>query len=1037
LATYGFAATNLDDPLGVNSEFSSSPLIQNKQVITINGSVKDTEGVPLIGATVQLKSNLNLVAIVDADGKYTLHVPSNEEKIVLVVSYVGMEQKEVHYKGQKILNIFLESSEQIDNVVVTGYLKLKKNSFTGNATVVKKEELLLTNNKNAIAALQSFDPSFRLKEQAVWGSDPNKMPEFTIRGESSLGRNRGLDTELSKRDQRAGLTDNPNLPIFILDGFEVSVQKIYDMDINRIESMTILKDAAATALYGSRASNGVIVVTTIAPKPGEIRVNYNFSAGAEFPDLSDYNLCNAEEMLQAEKLSGKYTSESGDPGVQIGYDIQYNDLVNEVRRGVRTDWLAQPLRNVFNQTHSLNFSGGVESIRYSVDLGYITGNGAMRGSYRNRYNAGLTIDYRLKEWLQIMNSISYGVTKMEDSPYGDFSAYTRYKPYWTPFDNDGNLVPTIADQTNPLYKAKYLGSYRGRGSLSDLTNNLSLNIYILDGLSFRSQLSVTKTDTESETFEDPKDPMFKNTPSKEKGSLSLSGTSGYNWNINSMLYYNKSIKKHFLNTTFGANVMESNSSSSYIGYKGFQLSNLNAPAYAAISPTKPTISNSKTRLIGWLGSLNYSYDNIYLVDASIRFDGSSRFGKDKRFAPFWSIGLGMNIHNYEWLKDSDIISMLRWRCTYGITGNVSFPPYAAISTYKTSDDWYYSSPANTLIALGNPKLTWEKTNTWDYGISLGLFENRVTLDANYYRKETNNQLSQLNIRTSSGFSTFYTNAGTVLNKGYELRLNVVALRTKDWTLTLNGTMAANKNTITALGQEAEAYNKNIQDFHNGNYNGDEISGVDYSELMYIPLTQYYIGASTTAIYAVPSLGIDPSTGKELFLKRDGTVTHTWNAQDEVVCGDTSPKAQGAFSVNVGWKGFYANLSFLYQWGAQSYNETLLQKVEQADINGGNVDRRVLTDRWQKPGDAAPFYNLKSKIKTQPTSRFIQDDNRLSFSGLALGYDFSQDLIKKWKLSSLGIRFNANDVLRWTSIREERGTSYPYAKNYSFTLSVGF
>ncbi len=1008
--------------------------VNQQDVTVIKGTVFDDEHNPLPGATVRI-NKLNIGCATDIDGKFSLNVAGNSEKgYVLEVSFIGMQTRTVKYTGQKNLNVILKPDKlQLDEVIVTGYQQLKKNAFTGNATVVTKNELLKTNNKNAIAALQAFEPSFRLKDQVVWGSDPNKLPEFTVRGESSFATSRGLDAEAAKRTQRAGMTDNPNLPIFILDGFEVSVQKIYDMDINRIESMTILKDAAATAMYGSRASNGVIVVTTVPPKPGELRVNYNFTAGAELPDLSDYNLCDPWEMLEVEKLSGKYTA--SDPGMQMDKDIEYNNLVNEVRRGVRTDWLALPLRNVFNQTHSMNISGGVESIRYNVDLNYGTHNGAMKGSYRDNWGVGLTIDYRLKKWLQVMNQITYNVTKSEDSPYGNFATYASMKPYWTPYDNQHQLVEMIAGKhTNPVYRAQMLGSYSGRSTLNDLTNNLSVNIFFFEGFSFKGQFSVSRQDTETESFEDPKDPMFKNSPSKEKGSLNMSGNASYNWNVNAMFYYNKSFGKHFINATAGVNAQETSSKSTATLYRGFQLSNLNSPTYAAEQEDKTSVNNVESRLIGCLGSINYSYNDIYLFDGSFRFDGSSKFGDDKRFAPFWSVGVGINIHNYEWLKGNPIISQLRFRGTYGVTGNVSFPSYAAISTYRTSDDWYYSTPANTLIGLGNPKLTWEKTGTWDFGMTLGLFNDRFTLEANYYRKETVDQLSQLNIRTSSGFSTYYTNAGSILNRGYELKMNVIPFQNQDWTVAINATMAGNTNKITELGQDAEAYNKNIQDFHNGNA---DAMGSGYDDLMYIPLTQYYVGASTTAIYAVPSLGIDPSTGKELFRKRNGQVTHTWDARDEVVCGDTSPDAQGSFSINVGWKGFYVNASFLYQWGAQEYNETLLKKVEEADIEGGNVDRRVLTSRWQRPGDVAPFYDVKMKNNTQPTSRFVQDNNYLAFSGLSCGYDFSPEFVSKLNLTSLGIRFNANDICRWATIKEERGTSYPYAKNYSFTLSVGF
>ena len=603
--------------------------------------------------------------------------------------------------------------------------------------------------------------------------------------------------------------------------------------------------------------------------------------------------------------------------------------MNEVRRGVKTDWLAQPVRNVFNQTHSMNLSGGVESIRYSVDLNYNTHNGAMKGSFRDVYGVGLTLDYRYKKWLQVMNQVSYTVTKSENSPYGDFSKYAALKPYYAPYDNDGNLLETLLSSNNvanPLYQARYLGSYSGRTTLSDLTDQLSVNLYFTDNFFFKGQFSVTRTDSDTETYVDPKDPSFNDKPSKEKGTLQTQNSVSYNWNVNALFYYNKEINKHFINAVAGVNAQESHNENTDILYRGFQLSNLHSPSYAADQPDKANVARSKDRLVGVLASLNYSYNDIYLADFSFRMDGSSKFGHEDRFAPFWSAGLGINIHNYEFLRNNPVINTLRLRGTYGVTGNVSFPSYAAVSTYQTSDDWYFSTPANTLIALGNPALTWEKTGTWDFGITLEMFNRRLSIEANYYRKETTDQLSQLNIRTSSGFDTFYTNAGTILNKGYELKVNVVPYQDKDWTVALNAMIAGNKNRITELGQDAAAYNQKVQDFYAGK--GNEAGNGEYEDLKYVPLTQYYVGASTTAIYAVPSLGIDPSTGKEMFRKRDGSVTHTWNSADIVVCGDTSPKAQGSFGINVGWKGFYLNTNFLFQWGGENYNETLLQKINE-------------------------------------------------------------------------------------------------------------
>ena len=235
------------------------------------------------------------------------------------------------------------------------------------------------------------------------------------------------------------------------------------------------------------------------------------------------------------------------------------------------------------------------------------------------------------------------------------------------------------------------------------------------------------------------------------------------------------------------------------------------------------------------------------------------------------------------------------------------------------------------------------------------------------------------------------------------------------------------------------YNQRILDEYEKGYSENPMEGEkpQYGDVLSRPVAFYYKGKSLSAIYAVPSDGIDPANGKERFIKKNGMSTYTWDANDQIVVGDNSPDAQGSFGINVAWKGFYLNTTFLYQWGAQDYNETIKNKVEEADIDGSNVDRRVLTQRWQNPGDIAPFFDLKNKQKTQPTSRFVQDNNYLAFSSISCGYDFNRDLIRKMRLTSLGLRFNMNDVCRWSNIKQERGTSYPYAKNYSFTLSLGF
>ncbi|MFR1242609.1 MAG: carboxypeptidase-like regulatory domain-containing protein, partial [Butyricimonas faecihominis] len=399
---------------------------EEKKTILMKGQVVDKGGVPLPGVTVLIKGT-SVGVVTDTAGMYKVTLPDQKD-ITLLFSFIGMISKEVKVGNQKEINVVLEEDvEKLDEVVVTGYSNIKKSSFTGNATAVTRDELMKTNNKNIISAIQAFDPSFRIRENSLWGSDPNALPEFNIRGESSIGMKKGLDIEQMRQEQHTDLKDNPNLPIFIMDGFEVDVQKVYDMDMNRVESLTILKDAAATAMYGSRAANGVVVITTIAPKPGQLMVSYNGTFSLELPDLSDYNVCNATEKLELERLCGVYESENKD--IAVVNELAYNALLQQVLRGYNTDWMAQPLRNAFNHKHSIYVEGGVESIRYGVDLKYETNGGVMKGSYRDRMGAGLTLDYRYKK-LQIRNYVSYNSTRSENSPYGNFSEYVDMMPYW-------------------------------------------------------------------------------------------------------------------------------------------------------------------------------------------------------------------------------------------------------------------------------------------------------------------------------------------------------------------------------------------------------------------------------------------------------------------------------------------------------------------------------------------------------------------------------------------------------------------------------
>ena len=410
-------------------------------------------------------------------------------------------------------------------MVVTGYAKISKNSFTGTSVTVSADQLMSVSKTNVLGAMQVFDPSFRIAENNLVGSNPNKVPELYIRGRSGIGT-----TELDAADlSESALRNNPNLPTFIMDGFEISVQKLYDMDPSRIESITILKDAAATAMYGSRAANGVVIITTVTPKPGKINIDYNFTGTLEFPDLTDYNLMNAREKLETEVAAGLFKADpkSDDYGdVQRTLTQRYKAKLNNVVRGVDTYWLSKPLRTVFNQKHSLYLDGGTENLRWGADLSYTSGEGVMKGSFRDRMAGGLSLSYRLGSF-QVRNYFSYTYTNSEESPYGSFSKYTSKQPYDEYLDENGQYLKDTypwngsSGYENPLYEAT-LNSY-DRSKSWELINNTELLWNINPYLLLKGQVSVTKSNSDSRTFTDPRSRSERNNDNKLSLSNVVSG----------------------------------------------------------------------------------------------------------------------------------------------------------------------------------------------------------------------------------------------------------------------------------------------------------------------------------------------------------------------------------------------------------------------------------------------------------------------------------------------------------------------------------
>lgn len=988
---------------------------------------------PMVGVTIRLDGHSTGV-ITDINGCYVLTLP--EKGGLVIYSYIGFGTRKIKVTSRQKVDVqMVEATESIQEVIVTGYNSIQKESFTGNTTKIEKEDLLKVNPNNLISAIQTFDPSFRIQENLAAGSDPNSLPQFVLRGQTGIGETTLGQTSTSSISREV-LSGNSNLPIFILDGFEVDVEKIYDLDMNSIHSINILKDAAATAMYGSRAANGVIVIERRAPEAGKFRVQYSGVLSAELPDLSSYNLVNAREKLETERLAGLYDSNT--PEIDP-YTNGYYQRLNNVLTGVDTYWLSQGLRTALNHKHSVFIDGGENDVRWGVELGFRGTEGVMKHSSRKNANAAFYVDYRIGG-LQIKNKVTYIYNKSTDVPFNSFSDYSHLLPYMRLYDENGDYVRRLekfdgasGTQVNPLYEINFYNSFDHSG-YDEVTDDLSLNWRITDGLRLRGQFSVLMRNSTGDLYKDPASASYSASTGNINGEKTESTQKRTVIDGSLSLMYNNTFKGHNLNICLSSNMRQTQSTASETRYRGFPGGDLVSSNYAAEVYGKPSSSDNTTRLVGALLTSNYTYNNIYLADLTGRIDGSSEFGSDKRWSMFWSTGAGINIHNYDFMKSNELFSMLKFRVSYGLTGKTNFSLYSAKDMYQLqTDSWYPTGYGVFLYQMGNPNLKWERKYTLDYGVEIGLWHDKIYLKASAYDERTIDLITDYTIPSSTGFTSYKENMGKVKNTGVELELRARLYSDRNWLFQLYGSFARNKNTIIEISQAMRDYNKRVEELFSG-YNPESSSDSKYAKTY----LKYYEGASLTSIYGMKSLGISPTNGKEIYLRRNGDVTDVWSADEWTIIGDTAPKGQGSFGYTLSYKQLSMFASFLYTFGGDAYNNTLVSYVENADIKNDNVDKRVLLDRWQKPGDITTMKDIRDRnVTTGASSRFVQKNNTLQWSSLTMSYNFRPEQLKKLHLSGLRLSFTMNDLFYWSTIRQERGLDYPYSRSFNLTTNIIF
>lgn len=1014
-----------------NIIISKAPIAQTPVVkITIAGKVVDDVKKPIAGATILVKGTTN-GAISDEKGNFAVTLNKGEE---IEVSFVGMVTftKKIEAADPNMVIQMKMDAMAVEDVVVTGYFTKNKESYTGAVTTFTGKELRSVSTGSLLNSLAMLDPSFTKLDNNLMGSNPNAVPNFEIRGAGNI---------------KSEFEGSSNMPTFIMDGFEVSATKVFDMDPNRIKSITILKDAAATAIYGSRAANGVVVLETTEPVGGRLLVSYNGSANFEMPDLSAYNLMNSAEKVEYERLAGLF-SQGGSNPEDVDKNLQtYNDRLKLVAMGYDTKWINIPLKELgVGHKHNLNVEGGDNVFRYSVGAYYSNTAGVVKRSDRSSYGGSVTLRYNMKKF-KLSNYTSYDHVIAKNSPFGDFSRYGYANPYYYPYKKDGSIE-------KELYTYRYFDAglhdeivynwlydttipFKDQNTSDNFTNNLSLEYDVFDGFKIKGNLSLGVDHADSDVYRSKdaiefakkeKESSSNEDSSSKAGSYSKSFTKGFSYDINVVLTYFKQFGKNALNVGAVYNARETNSDNTSIFVQGFPNANMDHVSMGAgyVEGAKPSANYTITRLLGFMGNVGYAYDDKYLFDASIRSDASSIFGSNNRWSTFWSIGIGWNLHKEKFLQDSKVINLLKVRASIGTTGGQNFSPYQSMAMFaynasSIKDVVYDSKIGALLMAFGNENLKWQVTNKRNIGLDFELLDRRLTGSFNYYNDESTDALIDVTLPPSTGFSSYAENLGSISNTGFDLSLRGTLIRNYSsdfrWNVSLN--IVHNKNKLMKINNALTTFN-----------NSQDGKSTDK------PVVRYQEGLSMNTIWANESMGIDPATGNELFIGMDGKMTDKWKASNYKPLGNRDSKLYGNFGTTLYYKGLEFNATFYYKYGGQNYNETLVNKIENVNPNE-NGDKRILYDRWKQPGDIAKYKRIADVSKTEPTSRFIEDENYIQLQSVSLAYQFGTDALKKMGIERLRVAAIGNDIFTASTIKMERGIQYPFARTVSISLQLTF
>ncbi len=901
----------------------------------ITGVVKDTNGEPIIGANVTVKGHSSIGTITDVDGRFTLDVPANA---VLVVSYIGFASQEVEVGSREEFHVAMgEDTEMLNEVVVVGYGTQKKESLTGSMQVVKENKLLDITTSSAENLLSSKAPGVYVNSGS---GQPGSTGKIVIRGKATV--NGGTD------------------PLWVIDGVLVG-NSAGDLNPADVESISILKDAASTAIYGSMGANGVIVVTTKKGKTGETRVNLSVKTGISKLKTGGFSVMNGAELYDYYRSFENQES------------IQFPQYTEELRNK-DFNWWDCATQTGLVQDYNVSLSGGTEKFKTYVSLGVYDENGAVKGFDLTRYNFRFNVDYQVNDWLKIKPSV-WGARRDTKNRQHSVGAMYRNLPWDSPYDENNELIQEAQPTSwispkmgNYLYDLQWNYS---KATRYEFMGNFDFDIKLTDWLTFSSVNNYKYGITTSKNYSDPRS----STGMADNGLLEDSKSEYYRLYSNHLLRFSKVFGSHAVNAllAYEFNSYTANSNAQTAG--GFPSGFIVADV--ATTPKAVSGNIQEWAVQSFFFNSNYAYDNKYLAQFSIRTDGASNFGANARYGTFFSLSAGWVMNREKFFK-VDWINHLKLRASYGSVGARPSSLYPQYALY-TIGGGYNSVPGAMMNQIGNDDLTWEKTYTLGFGLDATLLD-RVNLTLDYYQKRTTDLLYNVPISGVTGWSVNYKNIGEVANQGFEATLGIDILKSKDWDWNVSANFALNRNEVKKLyGEEPEIIIENAQ---------SGIVGVASKILK--------PGYDIDSWYTTEWAGVDPKNGDPLWYTTDekGNRVKTNNYAEAslhpVICGSSNPDFYGGFSTSVRWKDLDLSANFAYSVGGKIYN---YMRVE-FDSDGAYTDRNQMKlkdgwSRWQKEGDIATHpkavYGNKSSSNST-SSRYLEDAGYLRLRNLTIGYN---------------------------------------------------